>query len=52
MPPKYINRLIRYTLVIHRVIDKETTRVRRVALLLKYLDIILPLITAVETDLQ
>lgn len=49
---KDINRLIRHRLVIHRFIDKQTTHVRRVGLLLKYLDIILPLIKTVEADLK
>lgn len=48
---KDINRLIKHRLVIHRF-DKQTTRVRRVGLLLKYLDLILPLIKTIETDLK
>ena len=49
---KDVNKLAKHKLVIHRFVAKETTRVRRVQLLARYLDIILPLLKAIEKDLK
>ena len=49
---KDVNKLAKHKLAIHRFVAKETTRVRRVQLLARYLDIILHLFKAIEKDLK
>lgn len=52
LPQRDINKLTRHKIVIRRFIDKKTTREKRVALFLKYLESILPLIKVIEKDIR